>query len=285
MAQNTGTDGLLAAAVRTTSARLCLALVVAGGVGALLIGCGGGTSDPGNSATASEGADAQDPATQASKEAEHGSGSVASGSDAIGSDNQSGTSNGSGSGSEGSGSGKHGAQIAQPKGSRERAATPEEIAHATVADMSLQSPAIEASADGVGHLATAYTCEGKGGWPELRWSSVPEDSKELALFVMNVAPVNEQLFVDWAVAGLDPNTEGIEAGHLPKGAVVGTNGFGKQGYEICPADSGETYMLALYALPKSLSPAKGFDARGFRKEVLAVSGDVGLLPVAYARGQ
>jgi phosphatidylethanolamine-binding protein (PEBP) family uncharacterized protein len=101
---------------------------------------------------------------------------------------------------------------------------------------------------------------------------------------MSVQPVEEQLFVDWAVAGLDPSLTGIEAGQLPKGAVVGTNGFGKRGYEICPSGSGEIYMFAVYALPRSLSPKPGFDARELRKEILAVSGNVGLLPAVYSRG-
>jgi hypothetical protein len=36
-------------------------------------------------------------------------------------------------------------------------------------------------------------------------------------------------------------------------------------------------MFAIYALPRSLSPPKGFDARELRKEVLYVSGNIGLL--------
>ena len=38
---------------------------------------------------------------------------------------------------------------------------------------------------------------------------------------MNVQPVEGQLFVDWALAGLDPGLKEIEAGELPKGAIVG----------------------------------------------------------------
>ena len=41
----------------------------------------------------------------------------------------------------------------------------------------------------------------------------------------------------------------------------GTNGFGNRGYEICPSGSGETYVFALYALPRSLSPRPGFGIR------------------------
>ncbi len=150
--------------------------------------------------------------------------------------------------------------------------------------MSLQSPAIVASAGSPGRLAATYTCDGENSWPELQWGGVPPGTAELILYAMSVQPVEEQLFVDWALAGLDPNLTGIEADRLPRGAVVGTNGFGKRGYDICPSGAGEIYMFALYALPRRLSPRPGFDARELRREILDVSGNVGLLPAVYARG-
>jgi phosphatidylethanolamine-binding protein (PEBP) family uncharacterized protein len=150
--------------------------------------------------------------------------------------------------------------------------------------MSLESPALKPVAGSVPALPATYTCDGKDSWPALRWAGVPPGTAELALFAMNVQPIEEKLFFDWAVAGLDPGLEGIEAARLPKGAVVGKNGFGKNGYSICPPGVGETYMFALYALPQRLSPSKGFDPRELRKEVLGISGNVGLLPAAYLRG-
>jgi phosphatidylethanolamine-binding protein (PEBP) family uncharacterized protein len=136
----------------------------------------------------------------------------------------------------------------------------------------------------MGVLPAVYTCDGKDSWPALRWAGVPEGTAELALFAMNVQPVEEKLFFDWAVAGLNPSLTGIEAGTLPKGAITGQNSFGKAGYSICPPGTGETYMFALYALPQRLSPGQGFDPRTLRKEVLALSGNVGLLPTAYLHG-
>jgi phosphatidylethanolamine-binding protein (PEBP) family uncharacterized protein len=194
-----------------------------------------------------------------------------------------------GKGSEGPGQGagqgqKQGPRIAQPKGPPEQAPTPAQVANATVADMRLESPAIIAAAGSPGHLAATYTCDGENSWPELHWSGVPAGTAELAVFAMNIQPVEGQLFVDWAVAGLDPGLEDIEAGKLPKRAILGTNGFGKRGYSICPPGAGEIYMFAVYALPTALSPPKGFDSRELRKEVLGVSGNVGLLPAVYARG-
>jgi phosphatidylethanolamine-binding protein (PEBP) family uncharacterized protein len=95
---------------------------------------------------------------------------------------------------------------------------------------------------------------------------------------MNAAPVGGKLFFDWALAGLSPDLSGLEEGKLPKGVVTGQNGFGKTGYEICPPrGQTETYVFALYAIPKRLSPTKGFDPHNLREEALAAVGHAGLL--------
>jgi phosphatidylethanolamine-binding protein (PEBP) family uncharacterized protein len=156
------------------------------------------------------------------------------------------------------------------------------MAEATVADMTLQSPAIVSSGGEPGSLAPTYTCDGADSWPAFEWSGVPQGTAELALYAMNVQPVKEKLFVDWALAGIDPSLSGIEAGKLPKGVSVGTNGFGRRGYSLCPEGRGEIYMFALYALPSRLGLRPGFDAREARAQILAVSGNVGLLPALYA---
>jgi phosphatidylethanolamine-binding protein (PEBP) family uncharacterized protein len=252
-----------------------------------LAGCGGGSSDPedttaGSTALAAGSAGAEGSAASAA--GEDGAGAAkgeSAGSAAAGS----GAAAQAGAGGNGGGPGqKQGPRIAVPKGPAEQAPSPAQVASATIADISLQSPAIIASAGNPGTLAATYTCDGKDSWPELRWSGVPSGSAELILYAMNVQPVEEQLFVDWAVAGLDPGLSGIEAGELPKGAILGTNGFGKRGYSICPSGAGEIYMFALYALPRALSPPRGFNARELRHQILDVSGNVGLLPAVYARG-
>lgn len=280
MAQRTGAERFLASFAKTASAGVALALAVAA---LLLSGCGGGSSDPGegssaqsSGATSEQGGAGSSPVASAASEAKEKAKQAKAQSHAPGA-------SGGGEGSSGTDR-KHGKRIAQPKGAPERAPTPSEIAHATVADMTLESPAIVASEGNPGSLSPAYTCDGKGDWPALRWQGVPAGTAELALFVMNVQPVDERLFVDWALAGLDPGLTEIKAGELPKGAIVGTDGFGKTGYEICPSGQGEIYMFAIYALPQRLSPKRGFDARELRKEVLAASGNVGLLPALYAHG-
>jgi phosphatidylethanolamine-binding protein (PEBP) family uncharacterized protein len=260
---------------------LILALALAA---LLLSGCGGGSSDPASSsstgssaasASAGQGQGGGGETSATSAQAEKAAGKAKA-------DPKNAPALPGASGAAAAQGQKHGPRIAQPKGAPEQAPTPAEIANATVADMSLESPAIASSSVGEpGTLAATYTCDGKGSWPALHWSGVPAGSAELILYVMNLAPVEGKLFVDWAVAGLDPSLEEIEAGKLPKGAVVGTNGFGKRGYEICPSGGGEVYAFAVYALPRALSPSKGFDARELRKQILDVSGNVGLLTALY----
>jgi len=276
VAQARGAERLLVSPAKTASAGAALALAVAA---LLLPGCGSGSSDPQDTAATSTGAAAQgdSPGSQGP--------SGSTGSQEQGKGGSEGKGDSASTAGQPSGGGKHGPRIAQPKGPREKTPTAAEAANATVADMVLQSPAITASAEGPGRLPATYTCDGADSWPELHWGAVPPGTAELILYAMNLQPVEGRLFVDWALAGIDPALSEIGAGRLPAGTVVGTNSFGKQGYSICPpAGSGEVYVFALYALPTALSPKQGFDPRELRERILAVSGNVGLLPTTYSRG-
>jgi phosphatidylethanolamine-binding protein (PEBP) family uncharacterized protein len=150
--------------------------------------------------------------------------------------------------------------------------------------MVLQSPSSQPPSGGPTALSAEYTCDGKNTSPALRWQGVPQGTAELALFTMNIQPVKGQLFFDWAVAGLSPDLEEIEAGKLPEGAIVGRNSFGKMGYGICPEGNSETYMFALFALPEKLSPKPGFEPLAFRKDALEIAGNAGILALGYSRG-
>jgi phosphatidylethanolamine-binding protein (PEBP) family uncharacterized protein len=177
---------------------------------------------------------------------------------------------------------KHGAHIAQPKGPREHAPSQSEVEHSAVADIALGSPNFITTASSEYELPSTYTCDGKNSPPTLKWSGVPAGTKELILFVLALEPVGETLFFNWAVAGLGPSLTEIPTGQLPTGAILGRNGYGKEAYSICPAQGqGETYVFALYALPQALTPTRGFDPMSLRREVLGLSGDVGLVTAAY----
>ena len=68
-----------------------------------------------------------------------------------------------------------------------------------------------------------YTCEGADVSLPARWSGIPRNASELAVFVVNLQPTDGKLFFDWAVAGLSPVSRGIFAGGLPPGVIVGRN--------------------------------------------------------------
>lgn len=273
-----GADRLIAPLAKAASARSILALAAA--VALLLAGCGDDEDSGPEGAPSAAAAERAATETQPSSEQSSSGGSSGSGKD--GGAAAGGAAKATGPGGA---AGEQDTAIAPPKGPREPGFTPEQRETAKAVSISLQSPAVLPVANAPAELPAAYTCEGKDSWPALRWQGVPPGTEELVLFAMALAPVEEKLFFDWAVAGIDPGLESLEAGRLPKGAVTGRNGFGQNGYSICPAEGqAETYFFALYALPERLSARPGFDPRALRQQVQGLSRDVGLLPVTYARG-
>jgi phosphatidylethanolamine-binding protein (PEBP) family uncharacterized protein len=273
MEQGKGADGLIVPLTKVASARLALALATA--VALLLAGCGGDSEEEtGPAQAAGQAAKAPEQAPTGSPSAER-----------QGSAQKRAKSTPAGTEQATSGNGKQAPPISPPKGAPESGLTPEQREGAKVASIALQSPAVLPVANGPAELPAAYTCDGKDNWPELRWGGVPPGTQELVLFAMSLAPVEGKLFFDWALAGIDPTLEGLEAGRLPQGAVVGQNSFGRNGYSICPPQGqAETYFFALYAIPEPLSARPGFDPHALRRRVQEVSRNVGLLPVSYARG-
>lgn len=149
----------------------------------------------------------------------------------------------------------------------------------TTVSINLESPAFKTGTV----LPFKYTCDGDNESPPLKWSNLPNGAAELVLLVLNGHPVDEAVFFDWAVAGLDPSLEELEAGKLPSGAIVGENSFGKRDYSLCPPKKGkeEIYFFMLFAIPKALSPEAGFDPQELRREVLDQSGNVGYISATY----
>lgn len=186
----------------------------------------------------------------------------------------SGTSPGPEEGTSASVDGKGHPPLVLPTGKPEEGPTEVQRAKVPTADLTVTIPG--------GRLKAANTCDGENMSPAVHWGEVPNGTVELALFVMNVLPVEGKLYFDWAVAGIDPSLEGLEAGALPKGAVVGQNGEGRNRYSLCPPGSEpENYIVALYAIPKKLSPKAGFEPLPLRKEATNLTQSVGLLATQY----
>lgn len=263
---------LLAPTARHASARALLALAAIAALA--LTGCGGGGSGSEEASGTAAGAQ-QDSSAPSKAQAKKREGSA--------SEKAAEPQQGSGASAaspSAKGQGKQGKTVQLPKGAPEPTATPTEEAQATVADIALQSPDIGAGSA----LPATFTCDGKDTWPNLQWQGIPSGTQELVLFAMNVAPVQGELFFDWALAGIDPSLSGLESGQLPKGAVQGQNSFGKADYELCPKEGAETHVFVLYALPQHLAEPKGFDPAELRRQVQAISKNAGILAATYGRG-
>jgi hypothetical protein len=246
-----------------------------------LAGCGGGgggsdsssaTSAPGSSTSAEAPAGKSDSSPNSSSSS---SGQHSQGAKSGQSPNPSKPSSPQSSGA------KHGPQIKLPKGSPEPAPTAAEKKQATIANIALASPDLQSAPGTAANLSAANTCNGGNESPSLIWQGVPPGTQELALYVVNAQPIEGKLFIDWAVTGLDPSLTSLETNRLPKGAIQGLNDFGKAGYEICPPGGPETYVFTLYALPKRLGASEGFDPHQLREEILAQSGNAGLMAAGY----
>ncbi|MBS1846302.1 MAG: hypothetical protein JST53_17985 [Actinobacteria bacterium] len=183
-------------------------------------------------------------------------------------------------GSEPSSSTSHG----NPKGGGvnvEKASAPPK--NVPVANIVMYSPAMMSSSSSAS-LPSKYTCDGADVWPELKWKGVPTGTQEFVIFVLALQPAENKLVYEWALAGIGPETTTIKSGQIPAGAVVGENSEASTKYSICPpSGTEETYVFQLFAIPKKLDPAPGFDPKVIREEALKLAPNAGLLTAYYKR--
>ena len=136
----------------------------------------------------------------------------------------------------------------------------------------LSSPAFKPG----GAMPVRYTCDGAGVSPPLAWRNVPADAVELLLLAIDLDGGNGDA-IQWAVGGLSPSSQGIPAGRLPHGAVVGLNSAGEARWGgICGA-KGQVHHVAflLYALSRKLGSRAGFSpvlVRGGLKDATLAKG-------------
>lgn len=275
MAQGTGVHRFLAPLAKAASTRAILVLAAA--VTFALVGCGGSSSGDDQASTVATSTARTAASAQKSSSPKEGGKQAPS---AAEEEQREAAAKVRAEGKQGGG-GKHGPTISTPKGEQEPEITPRQREESNVASIALSSPSLPKTGSGP-VLPATYTCDGKDSWPALAWSGIPAGSEELALFAMNVQPVDEAIFFDWAVAGLDPSSGGIEAGKLPAGAIQGKNSFGKAGYSICPPKgTNETVIFVLYALPKALGAKQGFDPLALREEASTAAPSSGLYAASY----
>lgn len=145
--------------------------------------------------------------------------------------------------------------------------------------LAVSSPAFEDGAN----IPERFSCEGENIPPPLRWSDIPEETRELVIVVTDPeAPSGT--FVHWTVWGIDPSSKGID-GELPEGAVEGMSSSGKPTYiGPCPP-AGEThrYNFEVIALSAQLPLEAGASVDELRDEVEDVAISSGVLTGRFGR--
>lgn len=110
-------------------------------------------------------------------------------------------------------------------------------------------------------MGPAYTCQGPGKSPAIRWSGAPQGTKSLALVVDDAAaPITPYIY--WVVFNIGPQTTDIPDGQIPPGARQADNSAGNPRYDPpCPANPGHSYRFTVYALNSVLRLPAGTSAK------------------------
>ncbi len=146
--------------------------------------------------------------------------------------------------------------------------------------MKITSPNFENNAP----IPPKFTCDGQNINPELVISDVPENAKSLALIVDDPdAPMGT--FTHWVVFNIDPKTQRIKEGEVPRGANQGINDFGKVTYGgPCPPSGTHRYFFKIYALDSVLDLKEGATKKELEKEIKEKIIDSAQLVGTYKRG-
>jgi len=112
-----------------------------------------------------------------------------------------------------------------------------------------------------GPIPKRFTCDGENVSPAFRWSELPEDTSELALFCDDPDSPGG-VFRHWAAWGIKPQSgflrEGFGAETLEPGFQQAINDFGEPGYAgPCPpkGDAPHHYHFRLCALSSPITEA------------------------------
>jgi hypothetical protein len=144
--------------------------------------------------------------------------------------------------------------------------------------MTVESPVSEGAT-----LPVRYTCTGADISLPLKWSSVPRNTVEIDVFVLQLEPSGNEPAA-WAVAGLPPTLTHLAAGHLPAGAIVGRNRFGQTRYSVCPAPkTAGNYVVLVDPLPKRIPVKPGFEAEPLANQVVTTAESEGETTFRYGR--
>jgi hypothetical protein len=107
-----------------------------------------------------------------------------------------------------------------------------------------------------------FTCDGADVSPPLKWESVPEGARSIAIICDDPdAPMGT--FVHWVLYDLPPDVTELpesvpNAPTLPNGATQGTSDFGRMGYGgPCPPGGTHRYFFKIYAVDEKIGLPPG----------------------------
>jgi Raf kinase inhibitor-like YbhB/YbcL family protein len=136
-----------------------------------------------------------------------------------------------------------------------------------IKDLKIESPAF-----GEGERIPAkHTGEGEDVSPPLRWSGVPEGTRQLVLICHDPDAPLPHGFTHWVLAGIPPTATGLDEGDHG-GHVQGSSDFGRQAYggPMPPEGHGtHRYYFWIYALDTEIDAKPGVT----RLELLDAIGD------------
>ena len=119
----------------------------------------------------------------------------------------------------------------------------------------VSSPAFESGAT----IPKRHTGEGEDVSPPLRWSSLPQGTKEIALICDDPDAPTQKPFVHWVAYKIPADRRGLPEGST-EGALEGINDFGGVGYDGCMPPRGHGvhhYHFKVYALETELDAPAG----------------------------
>lgn len=108
-----------------------------------------------------------------------------------------------------------------------------------------------------GEIPAQYAASGENDIPSLVIRDIPAGTASLAL-IFDDADSAIGAVTHWIIWNIPPETEYIDATHLPDGSRIGMNGFGKVGYTgPAPPAGRHDFCFRLIALDTELAAAQG----------------------------
>jgi Raf kinase inhibitor-like YbhB/YbcL family protein len=118
----------------------------------------------------------------------------------------------------------------------------------------VSSPAFESGAT----IPKRHTGEGEDISPPLRWNSLPQGTKEIAIICDDPDAPTQKPFVHWVAYKIPADQKGLPQGSTE--ALEGVNDFGGVGYDGCMPPRGHGvhhYHFKVYALDIELDTPAG----------------------------